>query len=194
MRENRFGLVSELDDDSLWKLSDGPERDAWNARDLINARIDHNATFRNGLGCCGDGLEATGPGRRDRVTFDHNSVREEIVGIALQNATRSAIVENEIGASVRRGIFLGGANDGLLIGSNMVRGNPTASGIRIARTEFTDVFETPSRAVLITDNDVRGAAAGIYADRGKPRRLRESSRTSPAATLATGSTCSAAAT
>src|SRR4029450_2539449 len=66
IRENRFGLVSELDDDSLWKQSDGPERDEWNARDLIYTRIAPTAPFRNT-----PSLEAAGPGRHDRVTFDH---------------------------------------------------------------------------------------------------------------------------
>src|SRR5829696_3762616 len=40
LRANGWGVASELDDDSLWKPSDGPERDDWNARQLVNARID----------------------------------------------------------------------------------------------------------------------------------------------------------
>jgi hypothetical protein len=84
LRENQFGLVSELDDDSLWRLSDGPERDAWNARDLTNARIDHNAAFANALG----GLEAAGPGRRVRVTIEQNVSRQDFPAIALQECRR----------------------------------------------------------------------------------------------------------
>jgi len=157
LRQNQYGLVSELDDDTL-----STERDAWNARDLRNARLDHNDTFRNGSGCCGAGLEAGGPGRRDQVTFDHNLAREEWIGIALQNATRSSIVENEISSSRFFSILLGGANDALEIRSNTVRGGGT--GVLFAPEQFTlDLLATPSRNVLVSYNDVRRAAAGIYA-------------------------------
>jgi len=165
LRENQFGLMSELDDGSLWKFSDGPERDAWNARDLINVRIDHNATFRNyGANGWGGGLETAGPGRRDRVAFDHNASREELIAIALQNAAQSAIVENEVASTRVYSILLGGANTALDISSNSVRGTTTATGIRFAPEAFTlDFLPILSRDVLVTDNDVRGAAAGIYA-------------------------------
>jgi nitrous oxidase accessory protein NosD len=155
IRENGYGLVSELDDDSLWKDTDGPERDEWNARDLRNARLDHNATFRNGAG-----LEAAGPGRRDLVTFDHNVSREDAVGIALQNATLSAIVENEVTSSGFGSIFLGGGNEGLEVDSNIVQGG--GFGVRFAREGFIDFFAAPSPQVLVTENEIRGAAAGIF--------------------------------
>jgi parallel beta-helix repeat protein len=161
----RWGLVSELDDDSLWKFGDGPERDLWNARDLRNARVDHNNTFRNGGPLLGVGLEAAGPGQRDQVTFDHNVLREELVGIALQNATRSAIVDNEITSSAFRSIYLGGANDGVEIRSNIARGGG-AAGVRFARAEFLDVFP-PSRNMLVSRNDVSdmgGAGMFVAAD------------------------------
>jgi len=160
LRENQYGLVSELDDDSLWKPNDGPERDAWNARDLINARIDHNYTFRNRRDPVGAGLEAAGPGQRDLVTFDRNDSRDEVVGISLQNAKRSMIVENAITSSGFASIFLGGGNDGLDVDSNLVRGG--GFGVRFSREEFIDVF--PASAHLnVTENDVRGATAGIIA-------------------------------
>jgi len=162
LRENQYGLVSELDDDSLWKVGDGPERDAWNARDLINARIDHNQTFRNGAGCCGVGLEAAGPGRRDDVSFDHNVLRDDWIGIALQNATRSAITDNQIVSSRFYSALLGGANSALEISSNTMH-DAGITGIRFAPQQFTDLLTTPSSDVLVTDNDVRGAVAGIYA-------------------------------
>jgi hypothetical protein len=170
LRENHYGLVSELDDDTLWKNSDGPERDAWNARDLRNARVDHNATFRNAAGCCGVGLAAAGPGRRDEVTFDHNTMREEFVGIELQNGTGSAILSNQSFAARFFAILLGGANDALDIRSNTVRGGTT--GVRFAPEQFTlDLLPAPSRHVLVSSNDVRGAVAGIYA---RPASLTES--------------------
>ena len=157
----RWGLVSELDDDSLWTFGDGPERELWNARDLRNARVDHNNTFRNGGPVFGVGLEAVGPGQRDQVTFDHNVSRDDLVGIALQNATRSAIVDNQITSSVFRSIYLGGANDGVEVRSNIVRGGGGA-GVRFARAEFVDVFP-PSRNVLVSQNDVSGmGGAGMF--------------------------------
>ena len=168
LRENQVGgLVSELDDDSLWRPSDGPERDDWNARDLRNARIDHNDTFRNF-----HGLYAVGPGQRDLVTFDHNASRDDGAllapaggaGIALQNSTRSAIVDNSIMSSIRTfSILLGRANDGLEVRSNIVRGGLT--GIRFARTSFfTDFFPVTSHDVVVTANDLRDGTTGIDAN------------------------------
>jgi hypothetical protein len=104
IRENRFGLVSELDSDALWpdRGNRGPE----NARDLINARIDHNSTLQNLAG-----LEAAGPGRHVQVTFDHNVSRQERDAILLQNSEVSTIVANE-STPLRLGIVIGGANGG----------------------------------------------------------------------------------
>jgi parallel beta-helix repeat protein len=167
LRQNQDGLVSELDDDSLWKPSDGPERDEWNARDLANARIDHNSTFRNL-----NALYVVGPGRRDLVTFDHNISQNDGVeqapaggaGIALQNSTRSAIVDNEITSAVRTfSILLGRGNDGLEVRSNTVRGGLTS--IRFARPSFfTDFFPVTSHDVVVTANDLRGGTTGIDAN------------------------------
>lgn len=150
-RENPFGLVSELNDDSLWKPSDGPERDPWNARDLINARIDHNGSFRN----AGGGLEAAGPGRRERVMFDHN-VSDSIL---LQNSTDSAILDNEVTGAPGNAIVIGGGNERLVIGANRVRG-ARLRGIFFVET-FIDRFPIPSRNVLVAGNDVTTSMAGI---------------------------------
>lgn len=169
LRENNYGLVSELDDDSLWKNSDGPEREPWNARDLTNARIDHNDTFRNRSGCCGGGLAASGPGQREQVTFDHNTQREEPIGILLQNATRSAILANDIASSRFFAILIGGANDTLEIRTNQMRGGNT--GLRFEPPQFIDILPTPTRNALVSHNDVRDAVAGIYA---RPASLTES--------------------
>ena len=159
IRDNRFGLVSELDDDS------SSDRGAGNARDLINARIDHNATLRNTRQTgVGNGLEATGPGQRDRVTFDHNVLQAEVVGIGIQNATHSAIVENEISAPTAIGIFPGGANVGLVIRANTVQGvASTVSGIRVSRTEQVDVFPQPSSELSITENQIHAVNGGVVA-------------------------------
>jgi nitrous oxidase accessory protein NosD len=150
-----WGLVSELDDDSLWAFPPvGDERGEWNARDLRNARLDHNSTFRNQAG-----LEAAGPGVRDLVTFEHNVSREDRTGIALQNATESAIVENEITAAAGISIGVGGGNDGIEIRSNTAR--PAQGwGMMITRIGFLDVFPA-SRNVVVTQNDFSNGQVGI---------------------------------
>jgi nitrous oxidase accessory protein NosD len=167
IRENRYGLVSELDDDSIWTPI-GPERGEWNARDLSNARIDHNSTFRTG-----EGVGVAGPGRRDLVAIDHNTSREDDVGIALQNSTRSMIIENQfaIGSSGFAAIEVGGANQGLEIRSNIVQGGGAilpggGFGIWISQLGFFDVFDTPSRELVVTDNEISRAGAGILARAG----------------------------
>jgi hypothetical protein len=166
VRDNRFGLVSELDDDSNWPL--GPVGGERTARDLFNARIDHNATFRTG-----EGVGIAGPGRRDLVTIDHNISREDDVGMALQNSTRSAIIGNEftIGASGFAAIRVGGANQGLEIRSNIVQGGGSIRpgggfGVSISRVGFFDVFDAPSRELVVTDNEIRHAGAGVLASAG----------------------------
>jgi parallel beta-helix repeat protein len=157
IRQNRYGLVSELDDDSLWKLSDGPERDEWNARDLINARIDHNATFRNTTG-----VEAAGPGRHNRVTFDHNACREDVIPIGIQNSEHAQIVANQL-SPTRRGIDVGGANLGLEITGNVI--DTGRQGIAFVPVSFfIDPFPAPTVGALVADNVVTGQALdGIVA-------------------------------
>jgi nitrous oxidase accessory protein NosD len=157
-----WGLVSELDDDSLWKLSDGPERDEWNARDLRNARIDHNSTFRNQAG-----LEAAGPGVRVLVTFEHNVSREDGGGILLQNATESAILDNEIIGAGRNAIAIGGANEQLVIRGNRAAGMGLA-GIRFLDVGLIDLFPFPSRDVLVTNNYLTAGGSGIFSETTRP--------------------------
>ena len=142
-----WGIVSELDDDSLWKPSDGPERDDWNARNLINARIDHNTTWRN----ANAGIDTAGPGLRDRVTVDTNrSVGEALI---FQHSTHSAIVANELTDPRGNGIVIGPGNARLLIAGNRVRG-AGISGITFIGG-LIDPFAIPSTDVVVSDNDVR---------------------------------------
>ena len=157
-----WGLVSELDDDSLWKLSDGPERDEWNARDLRNARIDHNQTFRNQAG-----LEAAGPGQREQVTFEHNISRQDGSGILLQNSTASAIVDNEVIGASRNAIVIGGGNEDLVIRGNHAAGMGLA-GIRFVDAGLIDLFPAPSRRLVITANQLTGGGSGIFSDTTRP--------------------------
>ncbi|WP_176731841.1 right-handed parallel beta-helix repeat-containing protein [Micromonospora rhizosphaerae] len=159
-RDNRWGLVCELDDDSLWKLPVGNERGAWNARDLRTARIDHNDTFRNQAG-----IDVAGPGRREQVTVDHNVSRAEGTGIALQNSARSAVIANEVvGASGTGSIAFGGGNTDLTVASNLVTGGRV--GIIFASASYFDKFP-PSRRVTITGNTARGMVfSGINAGQG----------------------------
>jgi Right handed beta helix region len=158
IRENQFGLVSELDDDSLWPENRGPE----NARDLHSARIDHNDTTGNI-----EGIATAGPGERVDVTIDHNRSRGDQVGIGFQNSTGSAIVENEITSAASSSIIVGGGNDGLEIRSNLVR--PGRTGVLILRLGFLDVFPA-SRNVVLTQNDLRSdgivVAVGIFPQPG----------------------------
>jgi parallel beta-helix repeat protein len=149
IRENGWGLVSELEDDSLWKPSDGPERDPWNARDLTGARIDHNVTFRNTAGA-----EAAGPGRHDRVTFDHNVSRESAWGIVIQNSEQSRILHNELHPTLR-GIDIGGANEGLEITGNLI--DTGRQGIAfIPANLIIDQFPAPTIGALVASNLVTG--------------------------------------
>jgi parallel beta-helix repeat protein len=164
LRDNYYGLVSELDDDSLWKPSDGPERDPWNARDLSDARIDHNITVHDTTATDeGGGLAASGPGQHDRVSIDHNRLGDEVTGILLQHATRSAIVANDITSTHFAAILIGGASNALEIRANAIHGTTTAPGIFFEPRDFIDVFPTPSTDVLVSENDIHGMGAGIYA-------------------------------
>ena len=168
-----WGLVSELDDDSLWKFSDGPERDEWNARDLINASIDHNSTFRNQVG-----LDIAGPGRHYQVTFANNVSREDnVIGIAIQNSKESRIVDNEL-SPIGRGIWVGGANDGLEITGN----EATTGTIGIAfapPNDAIDQFTEPTTNATVSGNTLTGqTGTGIFASAARPGfwpgRLQES--------------------
>ena len=152
LRENSFGLVSELDDDSLWKLTGGPERDAWNARHLINARIDHNSTFGNAAGSDGGALYVFGPGRRGRLTVDHNVSRDDLIAIALQNSIDSVILENDVVTRVNS-MVVGGGNERLVIRASRVH-DGGRSGIVFAGTGGRDQFPVPSRNVEVRENDV----------------------------------------
>ena len=157
IRENRYGLVSELDDDSLWKASDGPERDAWNARDLRNARIDHNVTVRNSAG-----IEAAGPGTRQLVTIDHNELVGDRDGVLLLNATGSSVVANDL-RPLRFGIVVGGDVVGPRITDNRV-----VVGLQgivfVPPSFFIDPFVEPTRAALVTGNTASGLSLdGILA-------------------------------
>lgn len=162
LRDNESAAIgSELDDDSLWKPSDGPERDAWNARDLFNARIDHNATSSNGNRLFG-ALQIHGPGRRVRVTIDHNVSWADRGGILLQNSADSAIVGNDvIDTPINfpfgyHAMVIGGGNQRLVIATNRLL-NPGDVGILLtAANPLGDVFPTPNRGVALTQNQVRG--------------------------------------
>jgi Right handed beta helix region len=147
---NSWGLVSELDDDSLWKPSDGPERDEWNVRHLRDARIDHNQTFRNRAG-----LEAAGPGRPVRVTFEHNLSVGDTIGIAIQNSEQSRIIDNDL-RPARNGLVAGGANSGLEVSRNRIEGGTQA--LVFTRLGFIDVFPTPSTLTVAAENLVTGAS------------------------------------
>jgi Periplasmic copper-binding protein (NosD)/WD40-like Beta Propeller Repeat len=147
IRDNLWGLVSELDDDSRWP--DRENRGPGNARDLFNARIDHNATFRNSAG-----LEAAGPGGHDRLTFDHNVSREDGWGIQIQNSEQSRIIENDV-RPTRNGIVAGGATTGLVIASNTVTTGRQGI-VFVPASFFIDRFPAPIVDALVAENVVTG--------------------------------------
>jgi parallel beta-helix repeat protein len=151
LRQNNDGLVSELDDDSAWSPIDTSNRGPDNARNLSDARADHNTTFANG-----SGVEAAGPGQRTRVTFDHNVSRQDAVGIAIQNSTDSAIASNELVRPSFAGIYLGGANDNLQVRSNQLQQGGQFNVRFAAANGFIDQFSAKSHVVM-TDNLSTGA-------------------------------------
>jgi parallel beta-helix repeat protein len=153
IRENTFGVVSELDDDFGWRntnLDDAERaRRLTIPRDLFNARIDHNSTFRNTVG-----LDVAGPGIHNAVTMDHNVSREDSYGIALQNSADSALIANEIRPIVA-GIAVGGANRRLqIVGDRVEAGR---QGLGFARVNFfVDWFVEASTEVVIANNVFTG--------------------------------------
>ncbi|WP_165439962.1 right-handed parallel beta-helix repeat-containing protein [Micromonospora kangleipakensis] len=161
LRENRYGLVSELDDDSLWASPPvADERSEWNQRDVRNARVDHNLTFRNVTG-----IDLAGPGHHDQLTIDHNVSREDGAGIALQNSNGSAILENDVARASSSSIQIGGATSDLTIDSNIVVNGRI--GIIFTANGFNDRFRQTSHRVQVTRNTVRGMTfSGINANPG----------------------------
>lgn len=152
LRGNGYGLVSELDDDTLWPQPAPGSTRAASARQLRNVRVDHNDTTANG-----SGVEAAGPGQPDEVSFDHNHSHGDGVGIAIQNSKASAISDNEI-LDAGFPILIGGANTELRISGNLARGQNSA--INFQPAFFVDVVNVPSRDTVIKDNDVRASTGG----------------------------------
>jgi hypothetical protein len=157
---NGLGVACELDDDSVWRpVPGGPERGLWNARDLVDARIDDNASSGNG-----DGVWITGPGRRQRVIIDDNRLVDD-GAMALQNAGESAILDNTIAASAGNAMLVGGGSDGLRVAGNHISGftNPDiAVGVYLtADTLGFDRFPIPNRNVVIAGNEIAGGTIAM---------------------------------
>jgi parallel beta-helix repeat protein len=153
LRDNRYGLVSELDDDSTWRgtnIDDAERaRRLTMPRNLSNARIDHNHTFRQIVG-----LEAAGPGLYVGITFDHNVSRADRFGIGLQNSRDSSIAANEI-SSTGAGIVVGGENNALQILDNRADAGIQGLGFAAA-TFFIDRRPLPSSEVVVARNVFTG--------------------------------------
>jgi nitrous oxidase accessory protein NosD len=158
IRENLYGLVTELDDDTFWP---DLENRAQNARDLINARADHNSTFRNL-----EGIAFAGPGLHDAVTIDHNVSRGESIAILIQNSEGSRIVDNELLSPTVNGVRVGGANTGLEITRNIVMGGQ--QGIVFAPAAVIDVFTEPTEGATIAENTVSGQRQDGFVAAGPP--------------------------
>jgi parallel beta-helix repeat protein len=161
IRENRYGLVSELDDDLGWRntnLDDAERaRRMTIPRDLVNARVDHNFTFRNTVG-----LDLAGPGSHNAVTMEHNVSREDSYGIALQNSADGAVIANDIRPLVA-GIAVGGATTGLGVAANTVKSGRQGI-VFVPLSFFIDRFSAPVTGAVIANNVVTGQALdGIVA-------------------------------
>ncbi len=161
LRENGFGVVSELDDDSLWASPPvADEREPWNQRDLRNARIDHNLTYRNVAG-----VDLAGPGRHDRLRIDHNVSRAEGTGIIVQNSADSLIAHNDVAGASTASIRIGRGATTLAVASNTVA--DSRIGIWFDAGGFLDTPAQDTRRVLVIGNIVRGMTfSGINAGPG----------------------------
>jgi hypothetical protein len=96
------------------------------------------------------------------VTFDHNVLRNDLGGILLQNATDSAILDNEFIDTRGNSIVIGGGTQRLVLSGNRPRGARLA-GIRFIAT-FIDRFPIPNHDVAVTHNDLSGGGSGIIAN------------------------------
>lgn len=110
-------------------------------------------------------MQLSGPGRRIRVTIDHNLLRDDL-GILLQNSIDSEILDNDVIDGREHAIMIGAGNEGLLIAANRVR-NAEILGIRfIENGAFLDSFPLPNRGVVVTRNEVTRSRRGIHAGSG----------------------------
>lgn len=132
---------------------------------LIDARVDHNSTFRTRNfvyeqtpGCLPSSEPCTSLIGMDRVTFDHNVSKEDNSVFRLAFSTSTTIFENTA-TSARVGIRLAGANDGL-----DVVGNHFEVSLGGVVQGSTPPLPSPtSSKVLIQGNTITGAgtSAGI---------------------------------
>lgn len=171
-----WGLVSELDDDRYWLQSVSPVDPLYrheHARELINAIIDHNSTFKNSAG-----LEAAGPGHHDKVTFANNVSLNDGTSIVIQNSDRSQIINNQL-RPTNFGVSVGGANSYLEITGNEATTGRTGIFFASPFNSF-DVFLQPTTNTTVSGNTVTGQTfTGINAqpanpDLGVPGRLQQS--------------------
>ena len=152
------GLGTELDDPYL-DIRDADNRTLDNARDVINARIDHNRSFRNW-----QALTASGPGRHENLDLEANESREDRFGIAINHSSGSVIRDNVLSAPdfwPVRGMlsslpmYVLGANEGLEIFGNQIVGG--FGGMTFTITGSQDVFLEPSSGIIVRGNTLTGA-------------------------------------
>ena len=151
IRENRYGLVSELDSDFGWRntnLDDAERaRRMTIPRDLLNARIDHNITFRNTVG-----LDLAGPGIHNAATMDHNESRGQLRDRPERRRQCRHRERDQTGGG---GIAVGGANRRLEIVDNRV--DAGRQGLGFTRVNFfIDWFGDASTEVVIANNVFTG--------------------------------------
>jgi hypothetical protein len=122
---------------------------------LANARVTDNvATLNPNVG-----IDASGVGARQNVTFEHNKSIADGIGFLISNSTNSAIVHNYSQGDIN-GINMGGSNSGLEVSHNTVlAGGPgSGSGITVANNNSSPIFTGPNIGLEIADNLVTNRA------------------------------------
>jgi parallel beta-helix repeat protein len=158
IRCNRWGLVSELDDDTNYPLPPvGTDPEPY-ARELFNARIDHNDTTGNTVG-----LEVAGPGRQGDITIAHNRSQRDGAGLGVGRLAGGAIVDNEIRdttelRSAFGAIMIDPGTEDLVVAHNRAIGGTTWG---ISFTGGLQPAAAASRRLLIAHNEIRGMLAGM---------------------------------
>jgi parallel beta-helix repeat protein len=137
VRENTWGLAADY-------------------RDLIDARIDHNASYYTAI--IAFELFRIINARTD-ITFDHNSSRQDQYSYFIEGSKRSAIVDNTI-ESPRFGVQVSHSNEDLKISNNLItdpfgasRAGPALQGIVFAAAPAGMPLTT---GALVSGNTITG--------------------------------------
>jgi parallel beta-helix repeat protein len=122
---------------------------------LANAQVDHNISTTNP----NVGIDASGAGARQNVSFDHNESVSDGISFLISNSMDSSITQNSsTGAS--NGVNAGGSNTNLVISHNDVT-TGAGSGITVSNSNSSPVFTGPNIGLDLDHNSVTDHARGI---------------------------------